>query len=93
MKSKIEIYKNDDFDRLMLIILGLIVGIVLLLKAYRTYLYNLIGNAMCNGMNALDGTIYSKTIDDREVFILRCRYVVPPKTIEIREEVIGWLKQ
>jgi hypothetical protein len=48
---------------------------------------------MCNGMNALDGTIYTKIIDDREVFILRCRYVVPPKTIEIREEVIGWLKK
>jgi len=44
-------------------------------------------------MNALDGKIYSKTIDDREVFILRCRYVVPPRTVEIREEVIGWLKK
>jgi hypothetical protein len=93
MKNKIEIYKNDDFDRLILILLGLIVGIILLLKAYQIYLYNLIGNAMCNGMNALDGTIYTKTIDDREVFILRCRHVVPPRTIEIKEVIIGWLKQ
>jgi len=93
MKNKVEIYKNDDFDRLILILLGLIVGAILLLKAYQIYLYNSIGSAMCNGMNALDGTIYTKTIDDREVFVLRCRYVVPPRTIEIKEEVIGWLKQ
>ncbi|MCC5994246.1 MAG: hypothetical protein LM587_01490 [Candidatus Aenigmarchaeota archaeon] len=92
MKSKIEIY-NDNVEKLILIFVGLIVGAILLLKAYQIYLYNLIGNAMCNGMNALDGTIYRKTIDDREVFILRCRYVVPPRTIEIKEEVIGWLKQ
>jgi len=93
MKTKIEIYKNDDFDRLILILIGLLVGAILILKAYQNYLYNLIGKAMCNGMNALDGTIYTKTIDDREVFILRCRYVIPHKTIEIKEEVIGWLKQ
>jgi hypothetical protein len=93
MKSKIEIYRNDDFDRLIIIIIGLIAGVILLLKAYQIYLYNLIGNAMCNGMNALDGTIYSKKIDDREVFILRCRYVIPPKTIQTEEEVIGWLKK
>jgi hypothetical protein len=92
MKSKIEIY-NDDVDKLILIFVGLIVGAILLLKAYQIYLYRTIGNAMCNGMNALDGTIYTKTIDDREVFILRCRYVVPPRTIEIKEEVIGWLRQ
>jgi len=67
-----------------LIILGLIVGTILLLKAYQNYLYQTIGSAMCNGMNTLDGTIYSKTIDDREVFILRCRYVVPPKIVEIK---------
>jgi len=93
MKNKIETYKNDDIDRLILILLGLIVGAILLFKVYQIYLYKTIGKAMCNGMNSLDGTIYTKTIDDREVFILRCLYVIPPRTIEIKEEVIGWLKK
>jgi len=62
MKNKIEIYKDDEFDKLIIIIIGLIAGLILLLKIYQTYLYNLIGNAMCNGMNAFDGKIYTKQL-------------------------------
>jgi len=79
----------------LIILLGILMFMIAFIthNLTRAFVFKEIGRAMCNGKNALDGNLYTRIIDNNEVYILRCIFLVAPKSAHVEEVVIGWMER